>query len=240
MIRCIVIDDEELVRELLEDNIRQVPFLQLVASCKNPMAAYTILQTGQVDLMFLDIQMPGLNGLQFLQSLQKPPLVILVTAYEQYALKGFDLQVVDYLLKPFSFERWIKACNRASDLFHLQQTQQTGGVPGGKIPDFLFVNVEYGLVKVTVSDIEYIEGLKDYIRIHLSSEPNKPILTRMSLRDMEEKLPDDAFVRTHKSFLVSVGKITAVKRDLVYLGKTEIPVGDFYKQTVTRVINQRR
>lgn len=230
MIRCIVIDDEPLVRELLEDNIRQIPYLQLVKSCRNAMEAMEALQSGEVDLMFLDIQMPGLSGLQFLQSLQNPPLTILVTAYEKYALEGYNLQVVDYLLKPFSFERFLKACNRADELLKLRQKP-----PAPAAQDF-FVNVEYTQVKITVADIEYIEGLKDYIKIHLSSSP-KPVLTRMTMKAMEEKLPAGAFVRTHKSYLVAASKITMIKRDLVYIGKTEIPVSESYKENVNRLSN---
>lgn len=232
MIRCIAIDDERLVRELLEDNIRQLPFLQLIGTCKNALEAYTLMQTEQVDLIFLDIQMPGLNGLQFLASLQRPPMVILVTAYEQYALQGFNLQVVDYLLKPFSFERFLKACNRANELFRLQN-QQPDKVP--EIQDF-FVNVEYTLVKIVIADIEYIEGLKDYIKIYLSTG-TKPVLTRMTMKAMEEKLPADAFVRTHKSFLAAVSKITTVKRDFVCIGDKEVPVSEFYKENLSRVLH---
>ncbi|RBL92781.1 LytR/AlgR family response regulator transcription factor [Chitinophaga flava] len=230
MMRCIAVDDEQLVRELLEDNIRQIPFLQLVATCKNALEAMEVLQKESVDLIFLDIQMPRLSGLQFLQSLKHPPLVILVTAYEKYALEGYNLQVVDYLLKPFSFERFLKACNRANELFRLQQTP----VPVKTLTDF-FVNVEYTQVKVVVDDIEYIEGLKDYIKIHLSSSP-KPILTRMTMKAIMEKLPVEAFVRTHKSYLVAVKKITAVKRDLVCVGEKEIPVSDFFKENINRIV----
>lgn len=229
MIRCIAVDDEHLVRELLEDNIRQVPFLELVATCKNALEAMEVMQREQVDLLFLDIQMPRLSGLQLLQSLQRPPLVILVTAYEKYALEGYNLQVVDYLLKPFSFERFLKACQRAAELFRLQQP-----APPRAITDF-FVNVEYVQVKIVVADIEYIEGLKDYIKIHLSSSP-RPVLTRMTMKAIAEKLPADAFVRTHKSYLVAVNKITAVKRDLVCIGEKEIPVSDFFKENVNRLV----
>lgn len=227
MIKCIAIDDEKLVRDLLEDNIRQLPFLELIKTCKNALEAYEVLQTEQVDLIFLDIQMPGLSGLQFLQSLQHPPMVILVTAYEQYALEGFNQQVVDYLLKPFSFERFLKACNRGNELFRLQHNQNNDV---NEIQDF-FVNVEYTLVKIVVADIEYIEGLKDYIKIHLSTS-DKPVLTRMTMKAMEEKLPANSFVRTHKSFLVVVQKITAVKRDFVCIGNKEIPVSEFYKENL--------
>ncbi|MGF7039612.1 LytR/AlgR family response regulator transcription factor [Mucilaginibacter lappiensis] len=234
MMRCIIVDDEQLVRELLEDNIRQIPFLHLVKACKNPLEAIEVLQTEQVDLIFLDIQMPRLNGLQFLESLNNPPLVILVTAYEKYALEGFNLNVVDYILKPFGFDRFLKACNRANDLFKLQQNSKSAISEGQE--DF-FVNVEYTLVKIVVADIDYIEGLKDYIKIHLSSSP-KPVLTRMTIKAAEEKLPVPAFIRTHKSFLVAARKITTVKRDFVCIGEKEIPVSESYKENIAQILNR--
>lgn len=242
MMRCIIVDDEQLVRELLEDNIRQIPFLHLVNSCKNALEATGALQTEQIDLIFLDIQMPRLSGLQFLKSLIRPPLVILVTAYEKYALVGFDLQVVDYLLKPFSFERFLKACNHANELFRLQQSHKVGqGQPPSpsavKEPEFFFVNVEYAQVKILVSDITYIEGLKDYIKIYLSSSA-KPVLTRMTIKAIEEKLRAPAFVRTHKSFLVAVRKITAIKRDLVCISEKEVPISKFYKENIDLILGR--
>ncbi|WP_119080956.1 LytR/AlgR family response regulator transcription factor [Chitinophaga alhagiae] len=230
MIRCMVVDDEQLVRELLEDNIRQVPFLRLVRSCKNAMEAAAALQEEQVDLVFLDIQMPRLSGLQFLRTLSHPPLAILVTAYEKYALEGYELQVADYLLKPFSFERFLKACHHARELLRQQAAPAAAGVK-----DF-FVHVEYTQVKIAADDVEYVEGLKDYIKIHLASQP-RPVLTRMTMKAIEEKLPAPAFIRTHKSYLVAVSKITAVKRELVCIGNREIPVGDAYKENVTRMLN---
>lgn len=236
MMRCMVIDDESLVRELLEDNIRQIPFLQWVKSCKNALEATDALQTNPVDLLFLDIQMPRVNGLQFLRALSDPPLVILVTAYEQYALEGFNLHVADYLLKPFTFERFLQACNRAHELFSLQQaTQPSVAATPPPAPSDFFVNVEYALVKVVVDDILYIEGVKDYIKIYLQSA-SRPILTRMTLKAMEEKLPPPAFIRTHKSFLVAVSKITTIKRDLVCIGTTELPVSGSYKANLNQIL----
>ncbi|HXB07546.1 MAG TPA: LytTR family DNA-binding domain-containing protein [Puia sp.] len=232
MMRCMVIDDEQLVRELLEDNIRQVPYLQWVRSCRNALEAMEALQATPVDLLFLDIQMPRVNGLQFLQTLADPPLVILVSAYEQYALEGFDLRVVDYLLKPFSFERFLKACNRAQELFRLRQNDRTASP--APMEDF-FVNVEYAQVKIIAADVLYVEGVKDYVKIYLASSA-RPVLTRMTLKALEEKLAPPAFIRTHKSFLVSVKKITTVKRDLVCIGDKEIPVSVSYKGNITRLL----
>jgi len=230
MMSCLVVDDERLVRELLEDNIRQIPYLRLAGSCKNALEAAEFLQREQVDLIFLDIRMPRLTGLQFLQSLSSPPLVILVTAYEQYALEGFNLNVVDYLLKPFAFERFLKACNRAYELFRLTK-DEVGG------PEEFFVHVEYTLVKIVVADILYVEGVKDYIKIHLVSSP-KPVLTRMSMKGIEEKLPALAFVRTHKSYLVAVRRITAIKRDFVCMGTIEVPVGEAYKRNIDQIVSR--
>ncbi len=234
MIRCIIVDDEQLVRELLEDSILNIPFLQLVKTCKNALEAADILQKEKIDLIFLDIQMPRLNGLQFLQSMVEPPLVILVTAYEKYALEGFDLNVVDYILKPYSFERLLKACNRANDLFKLRQLKP---ISTNEVPDF-FVNVEYALVKIVVSDINYVEGLKDYVKIHLSSSP-KPVLTHMTMKAIEEKLPSESFIRVHKSFLVASAKVTKIKRDLLFINEQEIPIGDLYKENINRVLHPK-
>lgn len=233
MMRCLAVDDEKLVRELLEDNIRKVPYLQLVASCKHAMEAIEVLQRESVDLIFLDIQMPGLSGLQFLRSLPHPPLVILVTAYEQYALEGFDLDVVDYLLKPYAFDRFLKACNRALERRQLRQGDVHA--PASGMDDFFFVNVEYVQVKINFIDIRYIEGLKDYLKIHLISN-SKPVLTRMTMKSMEQRLAGAPFVRIHKSFLVSIPRITAVKRDTIYLGEKELPIGDAYREQVERIV----
>lgn len=233
MMRAIIVDDEQLVRDLLEDSISQLSYLHLVKSCKNALEAWDIIQQEPIDLIFLDVQMPRLSGLQFLQSLDKPPLVILVTAYNEYALEGFNLQVVDYLLKPFSLDRFMKACSRANELFLLKNKTAN---PAEEYPDF-FVNVEYTLVKIVISDINYVEGLKDYIKIYLSTS-ERPILTRMSIKAMEEKLPPTDFIRTHKSFLVAAKKITTVKRDFVCIERQEIPVSAYYKENVAHLIQR--
>jgi DNA-binding LytR/AlgR family response regulator len=173
-----------------------------------------------------------MNGLQFLQTLADPPLVILVTAYGQYALESFDLRVVDYLLKPFPFERFLKACNRAQELFRLRQNDRI--TPAPPVEDF-FVNVEYALVKITAAEILYIEGVKDYVKIYLANGA-RPVLTRMTLKALEEKLAPPGFIRTHKSFLVNVKKITTVKRDIVCIGEKEIPISTSYKGNITRLL----
>ena len=231
MMNCIAVDDERLVLDLLADNIQKVPFLHLVQRCKNAMEAADVLHKEQVDLIFLDIQMPGLNGLQFIQSLQQPPMVIFVTAYKEHALEGFNLNAVDYLLKPVSFERFLKACNKAYELFNLQQK------PAARenLPDYFFVHVEYNQVKVNIPDILYIEGMKDYVKIFLTSS-SRPVITKMSMKALEEKLSRYRFARTHKSYIVSADKITAVKRDLICIDKIELPLSESYKANVEKIL----
>lgn len=234
MIQCIAVDDEKLVLDLLVDNIKQVPYLNLVKSCRSALEATDVLQNQKVDLIFLDIQMPKLTGLQFIQSLQNRPMIILITAYEHYAVESYNLDVVDYLLKPVSFERFLKACNKAKEAFDLKNEKQGSFKQEA---DYIFVNVEYTLVKIPFHDILYIEALKDYVKVHLEST-SKPVLTKMSLKSLEEKLPADKFIRTHKSYIVAASKINVIKRDLVSVGATEIPVSDFYKENLLRITHK--
>lgn len=182
MLRCIAIDDEELALELLEDNIKKVPFLQLLATCDNAIEALNIIQSEKVDLVFLDIQMPGLTGLQFIQSLAIKPMFILVTAYEKYALEGYNLNVVDYLVKPVPLNRFIQACNKAWELFQLKNKPAE---TAKEAEPYFFLNVDYSHIKVVFDDIMWIEGLKDYIKIHLNSS-TKPIVARISMKGIEE------------------------------------------------------
>jgi DNA-binding LytR/AlgR family response regulator len=231
MIRCIAVDDEALALDLLEDNIRQVPFLHLVSRCQNAIQAAQIIQTEAIELVFLDVQMPGLTGLQLVQTLPQPPMVILITAYDKYALEGFNLNVVDYLLKPVSFDRFLKACHKAQHLYQLENRPAVSPAE----PDYLFVHVDYNLVKVVRADVRYIEGLKDYVKIHLLSS-TKPVVTRMTLKSLEEKLPANRFLRVHKSFIVAFDKITAIKRDWLGVGDAELPMSDYYKENLARLL----
>lgn len=233
MIRCLAIDDEKLALDLLEDNILQVPFLQLVKRCKNAYEAMEVLQKEQIDLIFLDIQMPGITGMQFLQSLQSRPMVIFITAYKEYALDGFNLDVLDYLIKPVPFDRFLKATNKALEYHNLKQKQTALADVNA---EYIFVNSEYNLVKVVTNEITYIEGLKDYIRIHQIS-PIKPVITRMSLKAFEEKLPSNKFIRVHKSFIVSVDKISVIRKNRIYIGEIEVPISDLYKNDLLKIIN---
>jgi len=231
MLQCIAIDDEPLALQLLADNISKVPYLHLVASCGDAFEAVQVLQDNSIDLIFIDIQMPGLTGLQFIESLAKKPMVILVTAYKQYALEGYNLDVVDYLVKPVSMDRFIKACNKAQEL-HLLRT--AGARPNGPVAEYMFVNVGYSLLKVIFSDIEWIEGLKDYLQIHLKSTP-KPVIVRMSFKAIEEQLPPGLFVRIHKSYVVSVNSITAIRKSSVFIREHEFPVGETYRDVIDKL-----
>lgn len=227
MLRCLAIDDEPLALELLEDNISNVPFLKLVASCSNPIEAMQVLQQQEIDLIFLDIQMPGLTGLQFIKTVAVKPMFILITAYEKYALEGYDLNVVDYLVKPVSLERFIKACNKAWELHQLKTRKESDT----EAPAYFFINADYSLVKVVFADIMWIEGLKDYLKIHLKSS-SKPLVARMTMKSIEEQLPGSMFLRVQKSFIVSKEYITSVRKNSVFINDLEIPVGDNYKDAI--------
>jgi DNA-binding LytR/AlgR family response regulator len=237
MLRCIAIDDEELALELLEDNIRKVPFLELVAACNNPLEALKVIQNEPVDLIFLDIQMPGLTGLQFIQSgLAASSMFILITAYEKYALEGYTLDVVDYLVKPVALDRFLKACNKALELHQLKAKSKSDSNASTPV-DYFFINVDYSLVKIQKSDIAWIEGLRDYIKIHLLSSP-KPIMTRMSIKAIEEQLTGSSFIRIHKSYLVSLPSITSVRKNSVFIQAMELPIGENYREAFFNAIGK--
>lgn len=235
MLNCLAIDDEELALELLEDNISKVPYLNLIAASQSPIEAINIIQQQNIDLVFLDIQMPGLTGLQLIQSLTNRPMFILVTAYEKYALDGFDLNVIDYLVKPVAFDRFLKAANKARELHLLKHP----AVPNTKDTiDHFFINVDYSHLKIAFADILWVEGLKDYIKIHLKST-TKPIVARLSLKGLEDILPATKFIRIQKSYIVSTSNITAVRKNSVFVGTTELPVGENYKDAVNLLLGRQ-
>lgn len=230
---CLAIDDEPLALDLVEDNIRKISFLQLVKKCSTALEANEFLLKQPVDLLFLDIQMPGLSGIQFLQGLSKsPPLVIFITAYEKYAIDGYNLDVVDYLLKPVSFERFLKAVNKAHQKFNSRTLAQESSA------DYLFVNSEYNLVRIDFNDIAYIEGLRDYVKIFLLSAP-RPVITRLSMKSLEEKLPANTFVRVHKSFIVSLTKITSIRKGRISILKAQVPISEHFKENIYKLIDPK-
>jgi two-component system LytT family response regulator len=243
MLTCIAIDDEDLALELLEDNIKKVPFLQLVAACNNPLEAMKVMQEHPVDLVFLDIQMPGLTGLQFIQSGYSSCMFILITAYEKYALEGFNLNVIDYLVKPVALDRFLKACGKAFDLHQLKMkskaVSETLPPPSGPPPlaEYIFVSVDYSLLKVEKSDIAWVEGFRDYIKLHLKSSI-KPVMTRTSIKAMEEQLADPQFIRIHKSYLISLSSITSIRKNSVFIQSAELPIGENYREAFFNVIGK--
>lgn len=225
-LRCIAIDDEPFGLNILADDLQKIPFLEVAGTFTNPFGALELINQGKVDLMFLDIQMPTLLGTQFLRTLPNPPMVIFTTAYDQYALEGYELNVVDYLMKPIKFERLFKACNKVYDIF--QQKHKTAlDIP---TDTFFFVYSEYKEIKIYHNDIRYIEGLKDYVKIYLESQPTQPILTRMNMKAIEAKLDNAQFCRVHQSFIVPFNKITSFHKTKLLLGNLEIPVGGRYAE----------
>lgn len=219
---CIIVDDEPLARDILETYISNLPFLELTVSCKNVFEATQALQQSKVDLIFLDIQMPEITGLAFAQTLQHAPMIIFTTAYAQYAIQGFDLQAVDYLLKPISPERFLQAVSKAHELYRLNQSQKYPEPAA----DFMFVKSEYQTVKINYADITYIEGLKDYVKIYCGK---KMIITLLNMKHMYEKLPKHLFIRVHKSYIVSIAAIEKIDRQRILLANSYIPIGDMYK-----------
>ncbi|GAB2985777.1 LytTR family DNA-binding domain-containing protein [Mucilaginibacter puniceus] len=243
MIRCLVVDDEPLALHILEDYIAKVPFLQLVKATTNPIEALTMVQEGNIDLVFLDVQMPELTGIQFLKIANGKTKVILTTAYSQYALEGYELDVVDYLLKPIAFDRFFKAAQKAQGIIQPaivpqaieQQVQQIQPQQPQQdfMNDFIFVKSEYKIQKVYLHQILYIEGLKDYISIFT---PTERIITLQNMKKMEETLPDRYFMRVHKSYIVALNKIDSIERSRIFIGDKVIPVGDTYRDQFFKVI----
>lgn len=218
MIRTLLVDDEYLALNLLEEYVRQVPDLELLGKEKLPIKALERLQQEQVDLLFLDIQMPVLSGNNLLKTLQSPPLVVFTTAYSEYAIEAYDLNVVDYLLKPFPFERFLQAVQKAKTLL---QARQTGNQVSSQA-DFLSLKVDGKLVKVFLEDILYIEGLKEYVRFVCTG--NRKYVTLESLRNLEEQLPAQSFSRVHKSYIVAKSKVSALDGNMLEIGTVKIPI----------------
>jgi two-component system LytT family response regulator len=235
MLKCIAVDDEPLALALLADNISKVPYLQLVAQCGDAFEATAVLQSQTIDLIFIDVQMPGISGLQFIESMVQKPMVVLVTAYKQYALDGYSLNVVDYLMKPVALSRFMAACNKALELHRLKNA---GNLPLQVSPNYFFVNVDYSLLKVMIDDIIYIEGLRDYIKIHLKSTAI-PVIVRMGVKTVEEQLPVQAFLRIHKSYIVAIESITAIRKNSVFIKDLELPVGEMYKDGIDLLTGNR-
>ncbi len=232
---CLAIDDEPLALALLTDNISKVPFLNLLAGCNNAFEAMEMLEKHAVDLVFIDIQMPGLSGLQFIASLEKKPLVIFITAYKQYALESYDLDVVDYLVKPVPLERFIKACNRAKELHELKSARSS--LQKETQFDHFFVNVDYSQLKIKFDDIIWMKGYGDYIKFHLKNAEH-PLVVRLSFKELEHQLPPKKFIRIHKSYSVAIDAITAIRKNSVFLGDKELSVGETFRESVEQLLSR--
>lgn len=235
MIKCIAVDDEPLALEILEDYIRKVPFLQLAGKFENAANALRFIQEEPVDLVFLDVKMPDITGIQFLKSLKYPPMVIFTTAYGEYALDGFNLDVVDYLLKPVPFERFLKAAAKANEAFTANQQKAAPLDMASFVSDYIFIKTEYKIIKINLEDILFIEALKDYTKIYT---PNLPVLTLRSLKSFETRLPADKFIRVHRSYLVSLNKINSVEKNTVMIANQSIPISDGYRDRFYDLINR--
>lgn len=237
--KCIAVDDEPLALTQLSEYISRVPFLTLVRSCQDAFEAMKVLSDEEVDLIFVDINMPDLNGLDFIRSLISRPLVVFTTAYSEYALEGFKLDAIDYLLKPFEFQDLLKAADKARRQYEFRLLEQQGELGGvSQIRgDLLFVKSDNKVVRIDLKDIRYIEGMSEYVRIFVESEA-KPIVTLASLQKMEERLPSH-FMRVHRSYIVNLRKITEVSRLRIIFDKnTYIPVGENYKERFTDYIGK--
>jgi DNA-binding LytR/AlgR family response regulator len=234
MLKVIAVDDEPLALQLVEGYITKTPFLQLEGLFDNPMDAAEFIKANPVDLVFVDIQMPDLTGTEFVRTLENAPMVIFTTAYEKYAVEGFKLNAVDYLMKPFSYDEFLKSAQKAERQHELERQAYSSMETGAK---FLFLKSEYKVRRVNFSDILYIEGLKDYIKVYVQHE-DKPLLSLSSLKVLEQKLPPATFMRVHRSFIVNLDKIETIERMRIVFGDAYIPIGDQYKEKFQEFVDR--
>ena len=228
MIKCIIIEDEELAQDVIKTHLAGSPALELVGVYRSAPEAARALNAQPVDVMFLDIRLPGMSGLNFLESLSAPPLVVLTTAYAEYALESYEFNVIDYLLKPISFDRFSKAVNKITD--KLAEENEAAGA------DHIFIKANGKFCKVNFSEILYIEGMRDYLKIHM---PQQTLMTLLTMNEFERSLPKGRFIRIHKSYIAAVGHISAVYGNSVELGKETIPIGLNYREMVMNFIGKK-
>ena len=231
-IKCLIVDDEPPAREVLKRYIEEIPTLEMVGDCGNAIQAVAVLQQKVIDLIFLDIRMPQLNGTDFLKTLKNPPKIIFTTAYSEYALEGYELDIVDYLLKPVRFDRFLKAVNKA---FPAPDYRQSPNQPiladEKKNESFIYFRADRKMIKVLLSDILYIESMKDYVKVITR---DNSIITKQSISSVETMLPEKSFIRTHRSFIVSVNKIKSFTNEIIEIGQAEIPIGKLYRNNVIK------
>ena len=237
MIRCLAVDDEPLALQQLVTYIGKVPFLELAGKASNAVEAHAVLQREAIDVMFCDINMPDLNGMDFVKSLAAPPLVVFTTAYADYAVEGFRVNAVDYLLKPFGLDEFRRAANRIQERLSNEARQQTSPALHAD-DDTLFVKSDYRVVRIGISQIRYVEAMSEYLRIYLDGEP-KPVITLLSMKKIEERLPAH-FMRIHRSYIVNLQKVQEVNKNRVILdADTLLPIGDMYRETFQQYLDQR-
>jgi len=237
MIRVLAIDDEPLALQQLAAYIKKIPFLELVAECQSAIEAKEILNNENIDAIFCDINMPDLNGMDFVKSLSTPPLIVFTTAYSEYAVEGFKVDAVDYLLKPFGLDDFKRAANRLQERLEVRQQEPPTTIVSSE-DDSIFVKTDYRVVKIAISDIRYIEGMSEYLKIHLESQP-KPIVTLLSMKKMEEFLPSH-FMRIHRSYIINLKKIQEVNKNRVIMdSETYLPIGDNYKDAFSDYLNKK-
>ena len=232
MIRCIAIDDEPLALQQIAAYINKVPFLELAAQCQSALEARQFLSDERVDAIFCDINMPDLNGMDFVKSLTAPPLVVFTTAYSEYAIEGFKVNAVDYLLKPFGMQEFMRAANR------LQERLSVPASAPAETDDTLFLKTDYRIVKVNIPDIRYVEAMSEYLKVWIEGEA-KPIITLLSMKKMEERLPGN-FMRVHRSYIINLDKIQEVNKNRVIMdADTYLPIGDLYKEAFQAYLDKK-
>jgi DNA-binding LytR/AlgR family response regulator len=232
MIKAIIVDDEPLARQVITQYAGEVPGLEILCSCNNALDASQALKEKKIDLMFLDVNMPKLSGLDFLKNLQHPPLVVLTTAYSDYALEGYELNILDYLKKPFSFDRFFKAIQKAEEQLALMRQKPEQKTKTG----YIFIKASKKMIRVEIEGICFIEGLGDYIKIHLK---DNHLVTNLSMKKMEELLPPDEFFRIHKSYIIRLDRIRSIVGNLIEIGKHKLPIGNNYRQAFIELIDER-
>lgn len=235
-LNCIAIDDEPLALDIVREFCSKIQYLNLLGTFSNPFEAVATLNNEQVDLIFLDIQMPQISGLEFLKSLYNPPMVIFTTAFREYAFEGFEYNAVDYLVKPFAFDRFSRSVSKAFQMMRLKiPAENSGDETPVILPGFLMVRVEYSTIRVNLEDILYIEGLKDYVKIYTDG---RLILTKTTMKNIMEKLPNDRFFRVHKSYIISIDKIDMIENSRIVIGNQRIPVGESFRTAFFGIINR--
>jgi DNA-binding LytR/AlgR family response regulator len=238
-INCIIADDEALAREVIENYVSKVAQLHLATACSSGIEVFNTLKTQPADLLFLDIQMPHLTGIELLRTLKNPPAVIITTAYREFAIEGYELNVIDYLLKPVSFERFLKALDKYVLSINPMQLKITSPAAGDRSDDskaFIYIKSDKRMLRVMLTNLLYIEGLKDYVKVHT---PDGSIITYQTLTYFEEKLSNDQFLRIHRSYIVSLNHISAYSATQIEIGKVAIPIGSSYAKEVVKKLNSK-